>query len=303
MLDCNVSKADNSLNSEELVNDIVNNGIHTINHSILTNYSVENRAHLESVNENANNYVSVSDSNSGSISTLRDCNPRSPDISVIDDLNTVINLKIMVWNIHGLGDKLKDADFLQCISKYDLVIFLETMKLDTYSPDTGKFVYKHFQRHYQHPRARKPAGGIAVLIKSCYENDCTVKIVKNSDFTVWIQIKQNNHKLFLAAVYIPPLDSCSTISSFQNNNAFNLIQEEITHFNKKGNIAICGNFNARPGQLSDYSITPGNDAINLVSFDSDNKLPMYDRHSDDIKSNKYGRELIELCKSSNICGL
>ena len=151
VLDCNVSKADNSLNSEELVNDIVNNGIHTINHSILTNYSVENRAHLESVNENANNYVSVSDSNSGSISTLRDCNPRSPDISVIDDLNTVINLKIMVWNIHGLGDKLKDADFLQCISKYDLVIFLETMKLDTYSPDTGKFVYKHLQRHYQHP--------------------------------------------------------------------------------------------------------------------------------------------------------
>ena len=101
-------------------------------------------------------------------------------------------------------------------------------------------------------------------------------------------------------MYIPPLDSCSTISSFQNNNAFNLIQEEVTHFNKKGNIALCGDFNARTGQLSDYSMTPGNDAINLVSFDSDNKLPMYDRHSDDIKSNKYGRELIELCKSSNM---
>ena len=70
----------------------------------------------------------------------------------------------MVWNIQGLGAKLKDHDFVTHVSKYDIIIFLETMKLDSYVPDTGHFIYKHFQRKYQHPWARKAAGGIGVLI-------------------------------------------------------------------------------------------------------------------------------------------
>ena len=209
-------------------------------------------------------------------------------------------LKAMVWNIQGLGDKLKDADFLKYIAKYDLIIFLETMKLDRYCPDTGQFTYKHFQRRYQHPRARKAAGGIGVLIKSNLESDGTVKIVRNSDFTVWIKIKQDTFNLYLAGVYIPPLDSSSTISSFENNDAFNLIQEEISHFKQKGSIALCGDFNARTGQIADYTITNGNDAIDIISFDTEDSLPKYQRYSDDLKSNRYGKELIELCKSSNM---
>ena len=218
----------------------------------------------------------------------------------LNNLNNLNRLKIMVWNIHGLGDKLKDIDFLHYISNYDLIIFLETMKLDTYSPGVSGYVYKHFQRKFQHRRSRKPAGGIGVLFKSNLQLNGTIKVIKNSDFTVWIRIKQDNTDLYLAGVYIPPLDSSSTISSFQNNNAFSLIQEEISHFSQKGNIAICGDFNARTGKLADFSSTTGKNAIDMISFDSGDSLPMYHRYSDDVKTNKYGKELIELCKSSNL---
>ena len=218
------------------------------------------------------------------------------------DMSNTNRLKIITWNVHGLGEKLKDRDFLQYISQYDLIIFLETMKLDRYVPDVGDFVYKHFQRKYQHPRSRRAAGGIAVLIRSVLASDGTVKIVKNSDFSVWIQISQNNIKSFIGGVYIPPLDSSSTISSFQNNNSFSLVQEEISFFSQKGNVAICGDFNARTGKLTDYVEVSGSDAFDIAPLPTNDncEFPKFKRHTDDHKSNKYGRELIELCKSSNM---
>ena len=50
-------------------------------------------------------------------------------------------IKIMAWNIQGLGDKLKDQEFVTYINNYDLIIFLETMKLDTYMPILSNFIY------------------------------------------------------------------------------------------------------------------------------------------------------------------
>ena len=131
----------------------------------------------------------------------------------------------------------------------------------------------------------------------------TVTVVKNSDFAVWLKIKQRAYPdLYLGVVYIPPLDSSSTISSFQDNNAFHLLQEEITHFSQKGTVAISGDFNARTGRLPDFTlfIDPDNHNI-LTSFQHNMyNFSQHNRHSDDIKFNRYGKELLELCKSSNM---
>ena len=109
----------------------------------------------------------------------------------------------MVWNVHGLGDKLKDHDFLSYISKHDIIIFLEVMKLDKYTPDTGQYVYKHFQRKFQHPCSRKPTGGIGVLIRSSLHSSGAVTVIENSEFTVWLKIKQIRlNNTFLAVVIL-----------------------------------------------------------------------------------------------------
>ena len=61
----------------------------------------------------------------------------------------------------------------------------------------------------------------------------------------------------IGGVYIPPLDSTSTISNFVNNNAFHLIQEDLTHFMAMGSVVFCGDFNARTGKLRDFVNIPG----------------------------------------------
>ena len=90
----------------------------------------------------------------------------------------------MVWNINGLGDKLNSQEFVKYISNFELVVFLETMKLNTFSPVIKDFEFIHFQRKFQHSRARKPAGGIGILIRNSFIKDGTVSVVKNSDFVV-----------------------------------------------------------------------------------------------------------------------
>ena len=217
-----------------------------------------------------------------------------------------IDLKIMVWNINGLGDKLCDKEFVDYINSLDLVIFLETMKLDTYVPLLSNFEYCHFQRKFQHARARKPSGGIGILIRTELLQNKSITIIKNSDFVVWVKIKQTvGGDIYLGAIYIPPLDSTSTITSFQDNNAYHLIQDDITHFSTLGHVTLCGDFNARIGTLQDFIVMPGSDKDNVVDcipskFNSHLEFLNYPRYSEDSKVNRYGKDLIELCKSSDL---
>jgi exonuclease III len=231
------------------------------------------------------------------------CSITKIDNSLVSPLDTT-KLNVMVWNINGLGCKLSNKDFLDYVSRFEIVIFLETMKLDTFVPVLNNFEFKHFQRKFQHPRARKPAGGIGIMIHSDWCKNNTVTVIKNSDFAVWLKIRQfNEPDVYLGAVYIPPLDSTSTISSFPDNNAYHLLQDDITHFSQAGNVIICGDFNARTGRQSDYQHTFGNDNHDIMApsyITSSKTFPPHVRHSDDNKVNQYGKELLELCKSSNL---
>jgi len=178
---------------------------------------------------NCNGMLTTSDETSGveinlgSVSHDRESDLNESCESV--EINTDIDLKILVWNIQGLSDKFNSHNLLGKISEFDIVIFLETMKLDSYCPNTGNFIYKHYQRKYQNARARRPSGGIGVLIKSnLHKNDNTdisVTIEKVTDFVVWLKISQKFQKdSFIGGIYIPPLGSSSTNSNFVNNNAY-----------------------------------------------------------------------------------
>ena len=65
-------------------------------------------------------------------------------------------------------------------------------------------------------------------------------------------------------------------------------------------MGICGDFNARTGKLPDYILTSGDDTIDAITFATSSEFPQYNRFSDDSKSNRYGKDLFDLCKSSNM---
>jgi exonuclease III len=216
-----------------------------------------------------------------------------------------LEVKVVVWNIHGLRDKLENEDMCVNLVQYDIVILLETMKLNDYFVSIKGFTFKHFQRQHQHPRAKKASGGIGILIKTELLKNGMVSIVKSSDFVVWLKIRQSRkskHYIFLGGVYIPPADSSFTLNSV-NNNIYHLLQDDITSFAKTGSVTLCGDFNARTGKKNDIDCIQGKDFDLLMQCSNNfqtNGFPCWNRYSEDIKVNNYGKELLSMCKSSDL---
>ena len=118
----------------------------------------------------------------------------------IQTLNKEIS--ILSWNIQGIGNKLELKGIHDLIKNYDVIFLFETMKLDDFRPDIPGYNYLHCQRSFQHPRARRPSGGIAVLIKDELKN--IVKIDKSTEFVIWLKFTQIQQvPIFIGGVYVP----------------------------------------------------------------------------------------------------
>jgi GMP synthase-like glutamine amidotransferase len=91
------------------------------------------------------------------------------------------NLSFSTWNIHGLthsvlGDKTKNQDFMDNISKVDFVFLTETWsKIDIDVPGFKAIVSETAMPHTD--KASRLSGGITLLIKSKFEK--YVSIAKN----------------------------------------------------------------------------------------------------------------------------
>ena len=130
------------------------------------------------------------------------------------------NLTVMSWNIQGIGQKLELNEIRSLLLDYDIVFLFETMKLDTFDPQFEGYQYFHFQRKYKHPKARRPSGGIAVLIKSDIYEAKTITIEKANENFIWLKIKVSMQEVFLGGVYIPPEGSTSYLNDKYGKDLF-----------------------------------------------------------------------------------
>ncbi len=104
--------------------------------------------------------------------------------------------------------------------------------------------------------------------------------------------------LFVGFVYIPP--SSSTIVKSGQALFLDTLQSECCLYERKGWILLCGDFNARTGEVQDFV---GNDALdNCLPVDDVGYIP--DIHlvkritKDGSPLNANGSALIDFCKGS-----
>ena len=216
----------------------------------------------------------------------------------------------MFWNIRGITDKVFDQDIQNLLFENDIVLLNEThsdkWSEKRYNSIPG-FIYKDFPRKFIHPLAPGPSGGIGVYTKSCLfegiEFECT------DECFVWLKLKSSffgwdNDKM-IACVYFSPSDSSYTHSTNARTDYFNIMQEQISKF-KNEDVFICGDLNSRTGQLLDFQeIIPGNEGdlsyLDIYDNSVESMITMQKRFSRDRVVNEYGRNLIDLCKSSGYC--
>jgi hypothetical protein len=178
----------------------------------------------------------------------------------------IASISFSAWNIHGLthkviGEKVNNNDFVNHIKNIDFLLLTETWSNKDFSiPGFKTFVSDTATRNKN--RACRLSGGIALLIKNKFEN--YVSIVKKSKNFIWCKISKQilnvDQNLFLCGTYIPPEKS-----AYFDNEIFDELENDIIHFESKGNIMILGDFNGRTSTIDDFVSKDGTNYINDLS--------------------------------------
>ena len=105
-----------------------------------------------------------------------------------------------------------------------------------------------------------------------------------------------NKDLYVCTVYNNPYSSGS------NNCAFLQLQKDIERFSNLGEILLCGDFNARTASLDDFV---NSDYISThihtgEGYSMDKPVHNIRRQNKDVKTNTWGKELLNLCKGANL---
>ena len=232
----------------------------------------------------------------------------SDDSEFLSDDETVIYaennqfLKILSINMGGLNNKAISPEFTNLIHKHDIICIQESHfdRYDAISVE-GFTLLPTMVR----AEAKCRSGGIAILVRDNIFD--SVDIVQNSgENFYWFTCSLCSNVLFCVS-YIPPEGS-----RYGGISTFDALEADILELNQNNNFQICllGDFNARTANQSDlvpfdenieqflHSDNP-NDEMNRISI-GDLGFPT-ERHSSDLQLNNYGKRLLEMCKSFNLC--
>ena len=84
---------------------------------------------------------------------------------VIND--QVGEIRVLPWNINGLGNKMADPDLLAFIREYDIIFLPETMKSNDHTLVLPGYQFHHVSRTFKN--ASRASGGIEILVANKFE--------------------------------------------------------------------------------------------------------------------------------------
>ena len=207
------------------------------------------------------------------------------------------------WNIEGLANKIS-SDFTSFLNQYHIFCLQETWDAD---PDIG-FYSSHFPEYNifccnakRSIVGGRSMGGVIVFVKACFAHLIT-RISPNFEYGVLLKIDKSLLKLstdcLFTSLYIPPENS-----PFYANAAhrgFDTFKEVLLSSNLAHlHLIVSGDLNARTGNHADF-VSFGNNVPELSEYDNiinnDIGIP---RCNVDAVTNKFGRAVIEFCKTSS----
>jgi len=218
--------------------------------------------------------------------------------------NNVFN--IISWNIQGLKTRLKPTNqtisntklniksIKSNLSKFDIICLQETWAKDE------SLMFQDYIVHstVRSTKSKRGQGGVSVLIKNKH-SDLVFHIKSASPNIIWCHLKRQlfgiNSDIYLAAVYLPPLQS----QRKAGEDVLSVLEQEIHKYSKQGKIILLGDLNARTGTLNDFiendccDFLPDDDAYNL-----DKNWPK--RNNEDYTVNKLGGEVLRLCVGNKL---
>ncbi|MES9881010.1 MAG: reverse transcriptase domain-containing protein [Sedimenticola sp.] len=212
----------------------------------------------------------------------------------------------MLWNVQGLQSKLNDLDFLDLITKYDILFFTETWTGATANVQINGFHEITCNRPKCSKRAKRDSGGIVIYCKNKLSDN--LKVVKlDEKGIVWLKLPKEDFKMqndvYFCICYIPPERSrlYRNLCALQNFDFFDNLSDDIRYYSNIGSVYICGDMNGRTGERSDLISDVGLEKYvpelpSIITYEHD--LP--NRTSNDKSVNSFGLRLLSMCKEHDL---
>ncbi|MDA8001866.1 MAG: endonuclease/exonuclease/phosphatase family protein [Alphaproteobacteria bacterium] len=206
-------------------------------------------------------------------------------------------VSMLCWNVAGWakgGQGGKDRsvesnDFRAKVINFfqpDVACLVETWLKDDEKVDYDGYCWFGHNRSCLSRKAVRGSGGVGVLVKSSWCKWWSVVIVDvEVEDVLWVKFEnKKSHEMFFVAVcYFPPVGSSREVDTEER---FQVLTEQIQRFQLEGQVVVCGDFNARCGNLKDHA-----GDMEWVS----------DRIGVDMVKNDQGELLVECLLSAGLC--
>ena len=220
--------------------------------------------------------------------------------------------------MNGLSKwKRGDKNFINVLETNDIICVTESWMNNI----ECKIVQKDYENNFniiyscrkKSKNAKRDSGGILIFISNKLNEQCTV-IRQTDEDIIWVKINKlcanSTSDTYMCCAYVSPRSSCRYAGD--DNSKLHMLYNDVTKYNEKGHVIVLGDLNARTGVTDDFVNTSETDKFRIppdcdevkISIDdvvmkTNNRIHRH-RLSDDKIMNENGRELLELCKTTNV---
>ena len=199
-----------------------------------------------------------------------------------------------VWNVRGFvqRDYCRLRENVITATDLDIVCLCETFLRNSEIISIEGYKWFGHNRTNISKRAVRGSGGVGVLVKESMFDRFSIDVVdKRHEDILWLactQINNPDNTIFIGVCYLPPAASSRGDKS---HDVFDTLRCQCLKFQDKGEILICGDFNARIGSLNDMSDV------------TQTRLYLPQRQIIDYTTNSHGKQLIDFLRDCNMVTL
>ena len=208
------------------------------------------------------------------------------------------NFTFLNYNVCGLAGKLSDHTFVNFVTTHDFVTFTETFIDEDFDASVFNEYDCFVSKAKKLSKQGRLSGGIVVLVKK-HLSGFISHLVTDQDNVIVLRISKDlfctDADVMFISTYIQPYDSVFWKHT-DGGYGLEVIEECIISLHEKYDdflILLTGDFNARTANNNYEDFEDDFEEVNTNISDNDG---LYARCSNDVETNIFGHQLIELCK-------